>query len=447
MAGRLFCRRNFVNLYHFSPKTSGDICTMIEFTLNFQTITILLLSVMALSAILVFPVYLRRIRRVSRYAAAHASDFDGVEIAAPEPEGETDKVNLGFAIENEPSIEAAAAAGPASVVVYAQDEAECLARLLPQLLGQQYEPGFEVIVVNEGGSEATADVVSAMATRHKNLYLTYTPDGARSLSRKKLALMLGIKAAQHRVVVHTMATAQIDSPLWLAAIMRNFADGSTEVVLGNAMPENTDRGLGSRRRTFDWAADATNWLTSALGGHPYRGTEYNIAYTRDLFFRNKGFSRSLNMRYGDDDIFVSEIANGANTVVELSPESLVRISFRNHKGGCREMTMRHEFTGRYISKASRRLMALGGWLLWIMTGCGVAAGVLSFPNAIPAIAAFVVIVSMLWICSHTWSKEIQRLGGKKLALSLPWLIMMLPLRNLALKIRARLHKHKYYSWC
>ena len=110
-----------------------------------------------------------------------------------------------------------------------------LTRLLPRLLEQRYEPGFEVIVVNEGGSVATSDVVSMLASQHRNLYLTYTPDGARSLSRKKLALMLGIKAAQNRVVVHTMATATITSPLWLASIMRHFSDPSVEVVLGKSM--------------------------------------------------------------------------------------------------------------------------------------------------------------------------------------------------------------------
>lgn len=421
--------------------------SMIVFDINFDTTTIILLSAMLLSAIAVFPLYLRRIRRVSRYATTHANDFAGVEITTLQDNDNTSQfpINQGFNIEDE-VISATDAAGPASIVVYAQDEAESLARLLKQLLHQQYEPGYEVIVVNEGASDITADIVAPLAAKHPNLYLTFTPDGARNLSRKKLALMLGIKAAQHRVVVHTVASAKIDSPLWLAAMMRHFADPAIEVVLGNAMPILNDNKLGSRRRAFDFAADTTNWLSSALANHPYRGTEYNIAYTRDIFFRNKGFSRSLNMRYGDDDIFVSEIATPSNTAVELSPEGLVRMTYRNPMAFYRDLTMRHEFTGRFISKSARRQMALGNLMLWGMLGCGIAAAVLAFPNIIPAIVAFMVSVTMLAICSATWSKEIQHLGGKKIFLSLPWLILTKPLRNIWLTIRGRIHKSKYYSW-
>ena len=191
---------------------------MIEFDFNFQLITILLFSAMVVTAIVVFPVYIHRIRRVARYTAAHADDCEGLE-SAPQPDDDG-LFTQGFSIVEDAEVMKAAAAGPASIVVYAQDQAEALSRLLPQLLEQRYEPGFEVIVVNEGGSEATTDVVSMLSAQHRNLYLTFTPDGARSLSRKKLALMLGIKAAQNRVVVHTMATATIESPLWLASIMR-----------------------------------------------------------------------------------------------------------------------------------------------------------------------------------------------------------------------------------
>ncbi|MDO5395589.1 MAG: glycosyltransferase, partial [Bacteroidales bacterium] len=311
---------------------------MLTFDFNLSLPVIILLACAAACALLVWSIYLRRISRVSRYAASQS----GPEAYLPDTEHTadvTEPAGEGFLISNdddEDDVSTDIATNdiptgtePASIVVYAQDEAESLTRLLHQLLGQRYAPGFEVIVVNEGGSEATADAVTALAVSHSNLYLTYTPDGARNLSRKKLALMLGIKAARHRVVVQTVATACIESPYWLASIMRHFADTSTEVVLGNAMPAATDNGLGSRRRAFDFAASATSWLTSAIAGHPYRGTEYNIAYTRDIFFRNKGFSRSLNLRYGDDDIFISEIANGANTAVELSPDGLVRMAFHN----------------------------------------------------------------------------------------------------------------------
>lgn len=417
---------------------------MIEFDFNFQLITILLFAAMVVCAIVVFPVYVRRIRRVASYAATHADDCEGME-NAPQPD-EDGLFTEGFSIVEDEETMKAAAAGPASIVVYAQDQAEALTRLLPRLLEQRYEPGFEVIVVNEGGSVATSDVVSMLASQHRNLYLTYTPDGARSLSRKKLALMLGIKAAQNRVVVHTMATATITSPLWLASIMRHFSDPSVEVVLGNAVPAYQENGMGSRRRTFDFYASDATWLTAAISGHSYRGTEYNIAYTRDLFFRNKGFSRSLDKRYGDDDIFVSEIATAENTVVELCPESRVEMTAHNTRQLLKELAMRHEFTGHEVSRSSRRMMATGEWMLWLMILCGIGAAVTALPNIIPAIAALVVIIAMLWVASAAWSRTIRALGGKRLRMSLPWIILMHPFRNMRLAWRVRRNRSKFYSW-
>ena len=113
---------------------------------------------------------------------------------------------------------------------------------------------------------------------------------------------------------------------------RPFDAGSqTEIVLGFAYidPEEDEHG-GRRRRAFDYVADSVRWLSVAIAGKPFRGTEYNIAYRRELFLRNKGFARSLNLHYGDDDIFISQIARGDNTVVELSEDSIVRLRQGNH---------------------------------------------------------------------------------------------------------------------
>jgi glycosyltransferase involved in cell wall biosynthesis len=366
-----------------------------------------------------------RVKRVARYARRQnleLPDFDDPE-RVPDP-----------------------ALEPASIVVYAQDQADNLSRLLPQLLEQQYAPGFEIIVVNEGESEATRDIVDTLRITHRNLYLTFTPDGARNLSRKKLALMLGIKAARNRVVVNTTATASIPSTHWLETMMRNFTDKSTEIVLGYAVPADTDNALGKHRHAFDTIAAGVTWLTAAIAGKPYRGTEYNIAYTRDIFFRNKGFSRSLNLRHGDDDIFISEIATRHNTAVELSEPSIVRLNFYNHSRELAELHRRHEFTGRFISRSSRRLMALGAWLMWATIGLAAAAAVTAIPNLLATAIAAVIIIALLITTALTWRSAMRALGSRPLLLTVPRLALTLPFRNIIRAIDYRLHKGRNYTW-
>ena len=394
------------------------------FGFDFTLTSVILIGAAVLCLVMAWLLYLSRIRRVTRAAARQVGAFDGNPDTLPD----------------------SSVPEPASIVVYVQDQAEALSRLLPQLLQQDYTPGYEIIVVNEGESAATADLVNQLSVTYPNIYLTYTPDGARNLSRKKLGLMLGIKAARNRVVVTTTANAMIESPHWLHAMMSNFANPDTEVVIGYALPDDGDTAWGRRRRAFDNAADAVTWLTAALAGKPYRGTEFNLAYTRKAFFDNKGFSNSLNLRYGDDDIFVNEIARRGNTAVELSPESMVRYKLYNHARELSQLAHRHEFTGRYIPKSSRRLMALGAWLLWGMIGCAVAAAVMTWPNLTMTVAAVVVIVTGMWLTASVWRKALIALGSRRMAMTLPWLALTLPLRNGLRTLRCRLHKGRNYTW-
>ena len=96
-----------------------------------------------------------------------------------------------------------------SVIVCAEDDARNLETLLPAILTQDYPGPFEVIVVNDGALPATKEVIARLEEKYSNLYMTFTPLESRSLSRRKLALTLGIKAARHEVVVLTTGNSPV----------------------------------------------------------------------------------------------------------------------------------------------------------------------------------------------------------------------------------------------
>lgn len=337
---------------------------------------------------------------------------------------------------------------PASVVVYSQADSENLAELLPALLGQNYPAPFEVIVVNEGESADVRDTVAALRASHHNLYLTFTPDGAHNLSRKKLAITLGVKAARYGVVVLTTSAAMIESPFWLQRMMRQFAEGSpVEVVLGFAYIDPAeDRNHGFRRRAFDYVADSVRWLAPAINKHPFRGTEYNIAYTKDVFLRNKGFARTLNLHYGDDDIFISEIANGGNTVVELSEDSAVRLRHGNHPRVFTERMIRRCFTESLIKRPIPFAAQISGWLQICALGTGIAAGITGYPNLLPATIAAVLILGMWAMDIAVWRSAMTSLRSRKLLLTLPWFSATYPLRRMWYRTKAKICKQKRYTW-
>ena len=332
----------------------------------------------------------------------------------------------------------------ASIIIYAQGEADRLESLLPVVLGQDYGGAFEVIVINEGDSADVREVINALQLAHRNLYLTFTPDGARNLSRKKLALTLGIKAARHGVVVNTTTDAIIISDRWLEKIMRHFNDPSTGIVLGFAAPtEDSEIALST---SFFYSCDSVSWLSAAIGRRPYRGSELNIAYRRDLFFANKGFSRSLNLHYGDDDIFISEIATRDNTVTELSPESIVRFSNYNINATLHSTALRRRFTERFIHKKPLPCLTIGETSLWLSILSSAGAVALDYLNLTTIIAAIIIIGVTFTAIAMVWRKTTESIELRRISVAAPFLALAQPLRRLSLSISSGMSKQKKYTW-
>jgi len=337
---------------------------------------------------------------------------------------------------------------PVSVVIYSQDEAEALDVLLRSILTQDYPAPMEVIVVNEGDSADVRDVVAALQPAYPGLYLTHTPDGARNLSRKKLALTLGIKAARYDTVVLTAVGARIRSEKWLRSMMRHFgADSAVEVVIGYAaqMPDD-DSGRGARCRAFDSAVSAARWLGSAAGGHPFRGTELNLAYRRAVFFRNKGFSRSLNLHFGDDDIFISEIADGRNTAVELGSDSIVGVLAHDYSFALHRLSMRHAFTESHIRRRPRVWSTVASVSVPMSTAAAVSAMAICPQNGVVVSAGALLLVVLVAGVTVAWRRMLRAFDMRVLGASIFPLALGYPVRRAMLRVRSRLSRQKRYTW-
>ena len=393
---------------------------LMYFNFNISTITIILLIAMLIMGTLAWLIYFLRVRSVVR-ARREADTLR----KADKPEDYS----------------------PASIIIYSQGDADNLLEVLQSILTQDFPAPYEVIVVNEGESAEIRDTVGMLRSSHSNLYLTFTPEGVVNLSRKKLALTLGIKAARYGIVVLTTTAARVESNQWLRRMVRPFAAPDVEVVLGASYvqaDEDTDRGF--RTRAFDSVAQTVRWVGTALAGHPFRGTEFNIAYRKELFLRHKGFARSLNLCYGDDDLFVSQIANGENTFVELSEESVVRAIHGNHPRVFSENIARRFFTESFIRRRPRWVFPAAAWLQLGMLGCAVAAGILSWPNLLPSIIALLLLIGMAVVDIIYWRPAMRAFGSRELFLTLPLLASTLPLRRLSARLSSRLSKQKKYTW-
>lgn len=336
---------------------------------------------------------------------------------------------------------------PVSVVVRSFNDGETLARLLPDLLGQEYTPGFEVIVVNEGSSDETTAIVESLSGTFDNLYLTFTPDDGLNVSSKKLAVTLGVKAARNPIVVLLNADAVMPSSKWLSRITLPFLDRNVDVVLGYSSPNLLhDKEPGRRHRAFNQTEESVAWISEALGGRPYRGSESNLAFRRNVFFDNKGFSRSLNLREGVDDIFVNEITDGGNTAVELARQTHILRDCYDLRAQIRASRKSHAFTSRFVPHRGSVMLNVGALSVLAAVVLFVVASVLAWPNLVVAIASAVLVLFMIIYDVVWWRRAIRALSGPRMMLTLPWLMLTSPVRALIFNVRCRMGHNRNYTY-
>lgn len=330
-----------------------------------------------------------------------------------------------------------------SVILYSTGNAAAIETLVPVIFAQDYPAPLEVIVVNDGKNEDVKDAVTRLRTRHRDLHITFTPMQARNLSRKKLAVTVGIKAASHDAVLLTDDSCMPSSDLWLRRMTSALADPATDIVIGHARTTGDPNGT----RAFGRGADAVTYLSAAVRRHPYRGNGHNLVYRRELFFRHKGFSRSLNLHDGDDDIFINEVASGRNTAVSLSADAIISATVTDPAKSYRQECVRRAFTAGFLRKGSRRFFGLSSAMMWLWTGLAASACAISCPD-MTGCAVIAAETLLLWIpVTITWRRALKTVEATApSAVTIPLRMLWRPVRNLRYRMAARRHRADHYTW-
>lgn len=233
-----------------------------------------------------------------------------------------------------------------SVIVYSKNDSENLDAFLPLILEQEYD-NFEVIVVEDGSFDETEEVINRWKEIHPNLYLTRVPRDTRVISRKKLALTIGAKAANNDILLFTDAECRPCSMHWIEEMALKFTP-RTEFVTGH-VEIREDGSLLRHWIAYNWLLKSISMLGFASIGLPYSGFGGNLAYRRDTFFRNKGFAGFFHLETGEDELMVNAYGTLRNTRIASSITSHTIDSYKLTKKEWRfmkaqELSVRQEFT-------------------------------------------------------------------------------------------------------
>jgi cellulose synthase/poly-beta-1,6-N-acetylglucosamine synthase-like glycosyltransferase len=242
-----------------------------------------------------------------------------------------------------------------SVIICARNEAENLRQKLPFILEQNY-PEFEVIVVDDCSDDDTNEILENFSKKYSVLKVSKIKKDPKFSHGKKLALTIGIKAAKYDTLLLTDADCEPAGKDWMKYMSRNFSD-QKNIVLGIGLYKKKKGFLNVLIR-FETAFIAMQYAGFARSGKPYMGVGRNLSYKKELFFKNKGFASHLGLESGDDDLFINEVSNSYNTVVENNPQSFTysepEIKLRNWI----RQKKRHLTTGRFYQQSVKRILGL-----------------------------------------------------------------------------------------
>jgi len=209
-----------------------------------------------------------------------------------------------------------------SVIVCAKNEAEYLKAHLPLIANQDY-PTFEVILVNDGSTDSTLDIMEIYSNQYHNISVVNVEQNETFWGNKKYALTLGIKAAKYNYLLLTDADCKPLSKYWIKQMSSYFSDNKS-IVLGYSGYEKTKYCFLNKLIRFETLLTAVQYFSYALHGLPYMGVGRNLAYRKKEFFGNKGFVDHMDILSGDDDLFINQIATKENVTMNISPFSFTK---------------------------------------------------------------------------------------------------------------------------
>ena len=328
---------------------------------------------------------------------------------------------------------------PVSVVICAKNEAENLKKNLPLILNQKYS-SFEIVLVNDNSSDETLEVMKAFKAKHDHINVVDVELNETFWGNKKFALALGIKVTKHDFLVFTDADCVPNSNTWLAHIASNFSNEKA-IVLGYGAYSKKRFSLLNKLIRYETVMTALQYFSFATMGAPYMGVGRNMAYRKELFYNNAGFSSHMSIKSGDDDLFINEVATRKNTSICFTTDSFTISEPKSSFGAWIYQKRRHISTAKFYKWHHKFFLGLfytSQLLFWVLAVLLIVLG-----NHWQWIASLVILrFSIKILCFGLTSKK---LGETDLIVLAPLLELFLITSQLSIFISNLISKPKHWK--
>lgn len=234
---------------------------------------------------------------------------------------------------------------PISIIVCAKNEEENLSKLIPELLLQEY-PEFEIVLINDGSTDKTLEIMESFRTLKSNIKIVNVKSNEAFWGNKKYALTLGIKASSYDFLLFTDADCIPNSNQWIKIMASHFSN-KTSIIIGYGSYKKQAGSLLNKLIRFETLLTAIQYFSYAKIKIPYMAVGRNLAYRKELFYGVNGFISHLKVKSGDDDLFINEVATHVNTDICFSKKSFTTSEPKKTLKAWFDQKRRHISTVKY----------------------------------------------------------------------------------------------------
>lgn len=325
-----------------------------------------------------------------------------------------------------------------SVVISARNEYLNLKENLPLICSQDYTE-YEVVIVDDHSQDDTYELLCDLKLIYRNLKIIRLIDPHIAYIGKKFPLSVGINAASNPVLLLTDADCCPSGPQWISEMIASYSP-ETEIVLGYGKFYRR-KGFLNKLIRFDTMQIAIYYLSAALSGFPYMGVGRNLSYKARVFQKSDGFIRHLHLPSGDDDLFISSVANKKNCRISVVPSSFTFSHAKRNFLAYWMQKRRHLTTGMQYQFKHKLYLALFPANVLLFPMLALALVLVQYNLAIVLALVFLKILSQ-WIITGRVSKKLKE---RKLLLISPFMEFISTSINLAVILSNMVKKPRVWK--
>lgn len=229
----------------------------------------------------------------------------------------------------------------ASIIIPTRNRAALLERFLPLLAEQSVSDPYEIIVVNNGSTDSTANVVGEAAKRwpHVKMIVEQIPGSAR-------ACHTGAAAAKSPIVVFIDDDMSVD-PDFVSHHLRAHRETPGNCILGHILSAPSRHPF---ERMLAYIYDGPRTTLAHRQPEPSDYWSGNVSMARDLYFQLGGYNEEFaRIGYGKDVEFGMRVV-AAGVKMRFVPEAISYQHFIERFGERLEKAVRTGFALAYIKE-------------------------------------------------------------------------------------------------